>query len=101
MRDFYSDRPSGIIGNDDCGQMSAWLVFATLGLYPAQPASGQYVLGVPTVREAALQLADGKRLVVHRSMRGGATLNGRSVERTALRHAEMVQGGVLAIGPTR
>lgn len=59
-RTFYRDAPNGLIGNDDCGQMSAWLVFATLGLYPLTPGQGQYVLGLPMVRQARLNLPNGK-----------------------------------------
>ncbi|WP_269513687.1 GH92 family glycosyl hydrolase [Brevundimonas subvibrioides] len=51
---FYLDQPDGVIGNDDAGQMSAWYVFATLGLYPAEPSSGRYVLGAPLVEQAVI-----------------------------------------------
>ena len=53
---FYKDIPKGLIGNDDCGQMSAWLVFATLGLYPVTPGQAQYVSGLPLVKEARIHL---------------------------------------------
>ncbi|MCZ8234506.1 MAG: GH92 family glycosyl hydrolase [Inhella sp.] len=97
VRRFYSTRPDGIVGNDDAGQMSAWLVFALLGFYPAQPASGHYVLGQPLVRGATLQLADGRRLRL--SGRGPvARLNGQPVVPTALSHADLLQGGVLQWG---
>ena len=51
---FYLDQPNGVIGNDDAGQMSAWYVFATLGLYPAEPSSSRYVLGAPLVEQAVI-----------------------------------------------
>lgn len=51
---FYLDQPDGVIGNDDAGQMSAWYVFATLGLYPAEPSSSRYVLGAPLVEQAVI-----------------------------------------------
>lgn len=54
VRRFYGTGPAGLVGNDDVGQMSAWLVFAALGVYPAEPFSGRYVLGQPMVRGAAL-----------------------------------------------
>ena len=56
---FYRDSPNGLIGNDDCGQMSAWLVFASLGLYPVTPGQGNYMAGLPLVDEAKLQLKTG------------------------------------------
>ena len=98
-REFYTDRPNGIIGNDDCGQMSAWLVFATLGFYPVQPASGTYVAGVPLVPSARIHFAAGRTLFIERATTGGATLNGKPVPRTAIPHAALVAGGTLRLGP--
>jgi putative alpha-1,2-mannosidase len=83
-----------------CGQLSAWLVFAMLGLYPAQPASGQHVLGVPLLRQASPSLKGGATLDIHHA-RVGARLNGRSVLRTALPHEPLVGGGRLEIGQSR
>jgi predicted alpha-1,2-mannosidase len=94
VRQFYSTRPDGIVGNDDVGQMSAWLVFALLGFYPAQPFSGTYVTGAPQVRSAVIDLGDGRTL----SIRGHGlqpVLNGRPVDRTALSHRDLVAGGEL------
>lgn len=65
---FYRDAPNGLVGNDDCGQMSAWLVFATLGFYPAQPSQAQYTLGLPLVKKARLHFGQGsekKSLTLH------------------------------------
>jgi predicted alpha-1,2-mannosidase len=98
-REFYTDRPDGIIGNDDCGQMSAWLVFATLGLYPVQPASGTYVAGLPLVPKASVQLPQGRLLTIERRSSGGAKLDGRALQRTRIPHAALAGGGVLEIGP--
>lgn len=56
----YNNRPDGYCGNEDCGQMSAWYVFASLGFYPVNPASGQYYFGSPSLTEASLQLPGGK-----------------------------------------
>lgn len=98
-REFYSDRPDGIIGNDDCGQMSAWLVFATLGFYPLQPASGTYVAGVPLVPRARVHLAQGRTLNIGRADAGGATLQGKALPRTAMPHAALAGGGSLRLGP--
>jgi len=101
VRDFYATRPDGIIGNDDCGQMSAWLVFAMLGFYPLQPSSAQYVAGVPLVRSATLRLADGHTLTIRRGAQGVAKLEGRPVVRTALRHTDLAAGGTLLLGDPR
>ena len=53
-----------MIGNDDCGQMSAWYVFACLGFYPVNPASGDFVLAAPQVKKARIRLPNGKQFEV-------------------------------------
>ena len=58
---FYSNTPNGMIGNDDCGQMSAWYIFSTLGFYPANPNNGQYTVGMPQVRSAKVYTGQGDK----------------------------------------
>src|SRR3546814_14490684 len=60
----YKPTPDGLSGNDDLGQMSAWLLFTALGFYPVTPGSNQYVIGRPFVRRAVLTLPNGKRFTV-------------------------------------
>ncbi len=62
--EFYNNTTTGMIGNDDCGQMSAWYIFSTLGFYPVNPASGEYVLGKPQVKKAIVKLANQKKLSI-------------------------------------
>lgn len=57
---FYQNRPDGLCGNDDCGQMSAWYIFSALGFYPVNTVSGEYVLGAPQVPEAVVKMPCGK-----------------------------------------
>ena len=98
----YKAAPDGLSGNDDLGQMSAWLVFTALGFYPVAPGSKQYVIGRPFVNRAALTLPNGKRFTMvadgltdaNRYV-GRVTLNGRSLERTYLTHEELMRGGDL------
>ncbi|HRD51446.1 MAG TPA: glycoside hydrolase family 92 protein, partial [Flavobacteriales bacterium] len=45
LQNFYTDKPDGLIGNEDCGQMSAWLVWSALGLYPICPGDPSYTIG--------------------------------------------------------
>jgi putative alpha-1,2-mannosidase len=52
MNEFHKPQPDGLIGNDDCGQMSAWYLCTLLGFYPVNPASGEVVLGAPQVKKA-------------------------------------------------
>lgn len=56
MKEFYTNQPDGIIGNEDCGQMSAWYVLSSLGLYQVNPMNGVYVFGSPLFDKATIQL---------------------------------------------
>jgi predicted alpha-1,2-mannosidase len=100
-RDFYKDSPSGIIGNEDAGQMSAWYVFATLGFYPVQPASGSYVAGIPLVRRARIEVPGHPRLTIERIGNGDRlaqiTLIGRPLPTTAIPHQRLAKGGTLRL----
>lgn len=58
----YSDKPDGFCGNEDCGQMSAWLIFSSLGMYPVNPADGVYHLTTPWFEEATIDVGEGKTL---------------------------------------
>lgn len=93
VRRHYALRPDGLAGNDDVGQMSAWLVFAMLGFYPAHPFGGSYVTGAPLV-DATVLLPGGRVLrITGRGLR--PVLDGRPMSRTALPHADLMAGGVL------
>lgn len=94
VRRFYGIGPDGIVGNDDAGQMSAWLVFAMLGFYPLQPSEGHYVTGRPLLTNARLKLANGKVLQIT-GQGTRPTLNGRPVDPAAIQHTELLRGGVL------
>jgi predicted alpha-1,2-mannosidase len=65
---FYSDEPNGITGNDDCGQMSAWYIFSTLGFYPVNPVNGEFILGVPQVKNAKVILNNGNVLNIEKTI---------------------------------
>src|SRR5207253_601331 len=60
-RDSYQNRPAGVLGNEDCGQMSAWYIFTAMGFYPLNPVSGNYMIGSPLFRKFTLNLPGGKR----------------------------------------
>jgi putative alpha-1,2-mannosidase len=84
------------VGNDDVGQMSAWLVFTALGFYPAQPFSGQHVTGSPLADSAVLHLGSGRRLRIsgHGMQRDAERSTGHP---TALPHASVAEGGESAL----
>jgi len=60
----YHNEPDGLIGNDDCGQMSAWYIFNSLGFYPVAPGSNTYVIGSPSVKKAVMHLSNGNNFTV-------------------------------------
>jgi putative alpha-1,2-mannosidase len=98
----YKPAPDGLVGNDDLGQMSAWLVFTSLGFYPVAPGSNQYVLGRPFVDRAVLHLPTGKALTIEsvnlsqeRGFVKDVLLNGKSLDRSYVTHEELINGGEL------
>ena len=102
MDDFYTDRRDGYAGNEDCGQMSAWGVFSAMGFYPATPASGYYVLGLPRFQKVRLTMENGKQFeVVAKNLSArncyvkSVKLNGNPLERSYITFEEVFNGGVL------
>ncbi|HET7674664.1 MAG TPA: GH92 family glycosyl hydrolase [Gammaproteobacteria bacterium] len=98
----YHIGPKGLPGNDDCGQMSAWLIFTALGFYPVTPASNEYVIGRPFVKRAVLHLPNGKTFTViadgldaNHPYIGSVALDGKPLERGYIRDSEIRAGGVL------
>ncbi|VXB94557.1 GH92 family glycosyl hydrolase [Massilia sp. 9I] len=98
----YYNRPDGLSGNDDLGQMSAWFAFTALGFYPVAPGSNEYVIGRPFLERAQLKLPNGKRFTVRaeglsdaNGYVGRVTLNGKPLARTYLTHEDITAGGEL------
>ena len=102
MDDFYTDRRDGYSGNEDCGQMSAWAVFSAMGFYPATPAAGYYVLGLPRFEKTRLSFENGKQFeVVAKNLSDkncyvqSVKLNGKPLERSYITFEEVHNGGTL------
>jgi predicted alpha-1,2-mannosidase len=106
--ELYDNTPGGLCGNDDCGQLSAWYVFAALGFYPVDPPTGVYVIGSPLVDKAIIQLDShyypgGSFTVIARNNSPknvyiqSADLNGKTLTRSWITHDEIVQGGTLEL----
>ena len=102
MDDFYTDRRDGYAGNEDCGQMSAWGVLSAIGIYPATPASGYYVLGLPRFERTRLTFEDGKQFeVIAKGLSNkncyvkSVKLNGKTLERSFITCEEVLNGGTL------
>ena len=98
-QDFYADTPGGMIGNDDAGQMSAWYVFATLGLYPVVPASGTYVAGMPLVQGARCSRRGALLSRSGAQVRPAVCSAGSRFPGPTIPHASLASGGVLQLGP--
>jgi predicted alpha-1,2-mannosidase len=102
VQEFHNNTPDGMIGNDDCGQMSAWYVLSTLGFYPVNPANGTFVFGSPQVKKASIRLPNEAKFVIkalHFSDKNyyqeHPRLNKQKLERNFIRYSEIMQGGCL------
>ena len=98
----YSTKPDGYCGNEDCGQMSAWLVMSALGLYPVNPANGVYDLTSPWVEEAVIHLTNGKKFTIKTRNTGekkvlidAVDLNGIELKTLKITHQQVMDGGEL------
>ena len=99
---FYQPRPDGLCGNDDCGQMSAWYIFSTLGFYPVNTVSGEFVLGAPQQSKATLHLPNGKDFSIiaedisdTNKYVESVTLNGKPLSDSKIKYEQIMQGGTL------
>ncbi len=107
MRSMYGSGVDGLCGNDDAGQMSAWYIFSALGFYPVTPGSPYYALGSPLVKEAVVNLSDGKTLtIIARNQSEDniyvqqVTLNGKPVTGHLISHLDLMKGGTLVFDMT-
>lgn len=98
----YDTTPTGICGNEDTGQMSAWYVFSSLGFYPTDPVSGRYELGAPLFDRAVINLSSGRQFVITAENLSDKNiyvekvwLNDRSLDRTYITFDELLNGGTL------
>ena len=124
---YFTDRDNGLCGNDDCGQLSAWYVFACLGFYPVNPVGGEYVIGAPQVERVALKVGGvvgsrsrtaedensivglkttatftviAKGLSKENKYVKAVTLNGKPLKGFIIRHADILAGGELVFEMT-
>jgi predicted alpha-1,2-mannosidase len=105
----YSDKPDGLSGNEDVGQMSAWYIFSALGIYPVNPANGLYVFGSPVIDNATLHIGERKTFSIQVKNNSAAnkyiqkiTLNGKPYSKSYLLHKDIMRGGnlVMEMGST-
>jgi len=102
MRKMYKNKIDGLSGNDDCGQMSAWYVFSSMGFYPVCPGTDEYVIGSPICRNATINLENGKTFKIiaenyspKNKYVKSIELNGKIYNAHFLRHADIMNGGTL------
>ena len=104
QRSFYSDKPDGLCGNEDCGQMSAWYIFSSMGFYPVNPAGGAFVFGSPLFDEVTISLPGDKEFTV-KSVNNSdqnmyiqsVKLNGAIYTRSYITYKEIMNGGTLEL----
>lgn len=106
MRQFYTNAPDGIIGNEDCGQMSAWYVLSALGFYQVCPGIPVYTIGRPMIDQASIQVAGGRFKVLVKNNKPdnkyikSIRLNGEELKTPFFTHQDLVHGGNLEIEMT-
>jgi predicted alpha-1,2-mannosidase len=97
----YKTGPDGLSGNDDCGQMSAWFLFSAMGMYPMNPAAGEYVVGYPLLEEATIQVPGGKSVTIQRKGNGKSVIkiiiNGKQQDKWVIQHQQLMQGGTIEL----
>jgi predicted alpha-1,2-mannosidase len=102
LKTLYNYTPDGLCGNEDCGQMSAWYIFSSLGFYPVNPSNQVYVLGSPLFEKAEIAIDNERKFIITakdvskkniyiQSVR----LNDKPLERSYLFHDEIINGGRL------
>lgn len=104
LKNFYTDKPDGLIGNEDCGQMSAWYVLSSIGFYPVFTASGKYVLGSPLFDKVVFNHGSGNKFaikVLNNSPENmyiqDVLLNGKKYNLSYIKHEDILQNGELII----
>jgi len=95
----YGTGPGGLSGNEDAGQMSAWLVFSMMGFYPVCPASNEYIITTPAFDEVKIFLPNGKFFLISSINRGknnnyikAITRNGARFDNWFITHDDIIRG---------
>lgn len=102
MNEQYHDQPDGLSGNEDCGQMSAWLVMSALGIYPVSPGNNVYNIGTPWFKKMTVSLDNGKKIVINAPSKTdanyyikGILLNGKAHNKLFINYEDLANGGTL------
>lgn len=102
MNRMYLNKPDGLCGNDDCGQMSAWYIFSAMGFYPVCPGSNQYIIGAPYLPSMTVSFENGNLLKIKadgvsdiNKYIQSVSLNGKPFLTPWITHEDLVKGGDL------
>ncbi len=102
MHEFYSNKPDGISGNEDCGQMSAWYILSSLGFYPVCPGNPVYSIGRPLFDEAIIHLPNNKTFTIRTQNNSPKNkfvkeikLNNNKISNFEITHQAIMAGGLL------
>lgn len=101
LKEMYQPTPEGIIGNEDCGQMSAWYILSGLGFYSVTPGSNQFIITTPLWNKSTIKLANGKTLTVKANNPNenlyieSITLNRDTIKNNYITYEQLMQGGEL------
>ena len=100
----YTDKPDGLCGNEDCGQMSAWYIFSAMGFYPVCPGDGKYVIGTPIFEKVTINTGGEKSFtIVANNLTDqnyyiqSARLNGENYSYSFIKHSDIINGGELVL----
>ena len=98
----YSTLSTGLSGNEDCGQMSAWYILSAIGFYSVNPASGNYEIGSPIFEKTTITLSEDKSFIIEAANVSdknkyiqSAMLNGAVFNKTTISHQQIIAGGTL------
>ena len=104
LRELYRNDLDGLSGNEDVGQMSAWYVLSSIGLYQEEPAGGKYIIGSPLFDEANLDVGDGKTFTIKAVNNSdvniyvqSARLNGKHYDKSYIDYRDIIVGGTLQL----
>ncbi len=98
----YNTLSTGLSGNEDCGQMSAWYILSSIGFYSVNPASGNYEIGSPIFKKTTITLSEEKSFIIEAANVSdknkyiqSAMLNGNVFNKTTISHQQIIAGGTL------
>ncbi|WP_282124809.1 GH92 family glycosyl hydrolase [Marinifilum flexuosum] len=102
LNELYTDKPDGLCGNEDCGQMSAWYVMSSMGFYPVNPSNGAYVFGRPLFDKVSINLSADKSFTIIANNNSkeniyiqSVKLNGQNYTKSFITHKDIMNGGEL------